>query len=45
MTYEPLFVRSEISRDLPVEPETRITIFGTERERASTGDPADVHHS
>jgi uncharacterized protein DUF2147 len=42
MTYGPLFVRSEISRDLPVEPETRIRIFGTERERASTGDPADV---
>jgi len=38
MIYGPLFVRSEISRDLPVEPETRIRIFGTERERASTGD-------
>ena len=33
MTYGSLFVRSEISRDLPVEPETRIRIFGTERER------------
>jgi hypothetical protein len=45
MTYGPLFVRSEISHDLPVEPETRIRIFGTERERASTGEPAGVHHS
>ena len=33
MIYRPLFVRSEISRDLLVEPETRIRIFGTERER------------
>ena len=33
MIYRPLFVRSEISRDLLVEPETRIRILGTERER------------
>jgi len=33
MTYGLLFVRSEISRDLPVEPVTRIRIFGNGRER------------
>src|SRR5437762_12550686 len=37
MTYGPLFVRSEISRDLP---ETRIGIFGPGRGRANMGDPA-----